>query len=170
MCTTSAFFAHRQPLLFRPLVFSRAPGCGARRGAARTLGASLGPVRAPWRPLWEFKVAASWLFSRDRFPPSQSQAGRWKPRKTNDQQVLACSTLCNSSHFAWSSGHLAPRAWAPGHLAPRPSSRATAATLRALFFVPRCFGVCTSIYVLEDDKSKYLTNSGGLAVLRDYLC
>ena len=46
-------------------------GCGARRGPARTLHASLDPM-APWGA----------LFSRDRFPLSKSQAGSWKtPQK-----------------------------------------------------------------------------------------
>lgn len=34
----------------------------------------------PGLALWAFKVAASWLFSRDRFPPSRSQAGPRNPQ------------------------------------------------------------------------------------------
>ena len=49
-------FAHRRRFLFWPLAFSRALGCGARRVAACTLGASLGPGRGPWRVLCAFKV------------------------------------------------------------------------------------------------------------------
>ena len=41
--------------MFRPRVFSRALGVGARRGPACTLGASLGAGQA----LWAFKVARS---------------------------------------------------------------------------------------------------------------
>ena len=56
-CTKCIFFAHRQRFISRPRVFPRALGCGARRGPARTLGASLGPGRAPWRVVWALKVA-----------------------------------------------------------------------------------------------------------------
>ena len=44
-----AFVPSRSAFLPRSRVFSRALGCGARRGAACTPGASLGPGRAPWR-------------------------------------------------------------------------------------------------------------------------
>ena len=58
-CSKYAFFQHWRPLLFRPRVFLRALGCGVRRGAACTLGASLAHGRASWRVLWAFKVARS---------------------------------------------------------------------------------------------------------------
>ena len=41
------FVARSPPFLFRPRVFPRAVGCGARRGRACTLGVSFGPGRAP---------------------------------------------------------------------------------------------------------------------------
>ena len=78
-CTKCTFCEYRQPLLFRPRVFSRALGCGHEGGPRVHYGASVAPRRVPWRALWAFKVAASWLFLRDRFPPSQTQAGPWKP-------------------------------------------------------------------------------------------
>ena len=73
-CTAATFYFPTEGL------FSRALGCGTRRGqGACTLHASLTSGRAPWPALWAFKVATSWLFSRDRFPSSQSQASPWKP-------------------------------------------------------------------------------------------
>lgn len=53
------------------------PGAGT---PSCILHADLGPGRALWRALSALKVAASWLFSRYRFPSSQSRAGPWKPR------------------------------------------------------------------------------------------
>ena len=52
------FFAHWRPFLSRPWVFPRALGCGARRGPACTLGASLGPGWTPWCVLLAFKFAS----------------------------------------------------------------------------------------------------------------
>ena len=66
-CTKCTFYSHGHAFLFRPRAFSRALGCGARTGPACALRRKLGPGRAPWRALWAFSVAASWLFSRDRF-------------------------------------------------------------------------------------------------------
>ena len=43
------FFIHGPPFLFRPRVFPRALSCGARRGAACTLGACFRSGWAPWR-------------------------------------------------------------------------------------------------------------------------
>ena len=115
---------------------------------ACTLGASWGPGRAPWRVLWASKVAASWLFSRGRFPPSHSLAGRREPsnKKAGFRMFRA---EYDSSHLAWSPGHLRPRAWSPGrlatwHLGPpcvQQQSR----------FESRCFCVCTW-YTFQDDK------------------
>ena len=42
VCTKLTFFAHRIPFLFRPRVFSRALGCGARRGPAWYTGRKFG--------------------------------------------------------------------------------------------------------------------------------
>ena len=57
VCTKMTFFACRQAFLFRPRNLSRALGRWARRGAACTLGAILGPGRAPWRVFSAFEVA-----------------------------------------------------------------------------------------------------------------
>ena len=57
---------------------SRLRGTQGARLYNTRYGASLGPGRAPSRVLWAFEVAASWLFSRNRVPPRQSQAGPWK--------------------------------------------------------------------------------------------
>ena len=79
-CTAATFYFPTEGL------FSRALGCGTRRGqGACTLHASLTSGRAPWPALWAFKVATSWLFSLDRFPSSQSQASPWK---TNTVQLV----------------------------------------------------------------------------------
>ena len=51
LCTKCTFFARLHALLGRPRVVSRAVGCGTRKGAACTPGASLGPGRAPCRAL-----------------------------------------------------------------------------------------------------------------------
>lgn len=67
------FFSQRHPFLFQPRVFSLILGCAACRGAASTLRSKIEP-----RPgsvaralgVQRSKVAWSWLFSRDRFPPS----------------------------------------------------------------------------------------------------
>ena len=86
-----------------------------------------------------------------------------KPTKKYDQQVLACSyAVCNSSHLAWSPGHLALRAWSPGHLLLRPSSRATAVTLRAHFFVPRCFCACDRGWQMEISHSGAIGFASGI--------
>ena len=42
LCTKCTVFAYGQHFLFRPRIFSRAVGCGARRGGACTLHANLG--------------------------------------------------------------------------------------------------------------------------------
>ena len=70
--------------------------------------------------------------------PEPSRTTETQPKKMN----LRCKfrmfcAVCNSSHLAWPSGHLATR----------PSSRATAVTLRVRFFVPRCFRVYVRIRV-----------------------
>ena len=57
-------------------------GCGARRGPARTLHASLDPM-APWGA----------LFSRDRFPLSKSQAGSWKTPQKIFVSIWCCITV-----------------------------------------------------------------------------
>ena len=60
ICTcTRALFLHIGNDVYRPRVFPRAFGCGTLRGAACTLGVSLGPGRAPWRVVWAFKVSRS---------------------------------------------------------------------------------------------------------------
>ena len=75
MSEMHCFWEHCQAFLFRPREFSRALGCGASRYVA-----TLGPGRAPWQVLWVFKVArARCSFLRVHFPPSESQAGGWKP-------------------------------------------------------------------------------------------
>ena len=51
------FLALRHFFPFRPRVFPRALGSGARREPARTPHASLGPGRRPWYVLWGFKLA-----------------------------------------------------------------------------------------------------------------
>ena len=43
ICMECTFFAHSHALLFRSRVFSRALGCGARRGPACTLRSKIGP-------------------------------------------------------------------------------------------------------------------------------
>ena len=53
------FFAHRRFFLFRPRVFSRALGSGARREPARTPRRRCSPGRGPWYVLWGFKVACN---------------------------------------------------------------------------------------------------------------
>ena len=139
------FFCTSATFSFPAAVVSRALDCGVHRGAACILHASLGPGRAPWRALWAFKVVASWLFSRDCFPPSRSQAGRWKPAQKNRTPGfrMFCAVY-NSSHLAWLLGHLTLER---GRLASwpsrTPSSRAIAVTLRAYFFVSRCICVCS---------------------------
>ena len=82
ICMKYTFLAHWQAVLPRPWVFSRPFGCGACKWGACTLAASLVPGRAPWRVLWGFKVERAGFVSRDRLPPSQSQAGPWKPHNS----------------------------------------------------------------------------------------
>ena len=77
------FFSQRHPCLFQPRIFSLVLGCAACRGGACTLRSKIGP-----RPgsvaralgVQRSQVAWSWLCARDCFPPSQSQAGPWKPQ------------------------------------------------------------------------------------------
>ena len=102
------------------------------------------------------------------FRRARAEHDNGTPHNKNEKQIFAFSLLCLSTSVHVS--QLAPRlvtwlpstssvvAWPPGQLAPRPSSRATAVTLRARFFEPRCFSVCTSVF--EDDKWKHPTNSG----------
>ena len=56
---------------------------------------------------------------------------------------------------------VAPRlvAWPPGHLVPRPSSRGTKVTLRAHFFVPRCFCACMCSSMTNINISKTAVQS-----------
>ncbi|CAM9225965.1 unnamed protein product, partial [Laminaria digitata] len=130
MCMNCTFFCSLATFSGRES-FLALSAAGHAGGPRVHYGACLSPGRAPWRVLWASKIARAGPFSRDRFPPSQSQAGRWKPKQKNyksPHQVFACSAVYNSSHLAWSRGHLAPR------LSSRLSSRATAVTLRAHLF------------------------------------
>ena len=101
-CTIFTFFAHWRPFFFRPRVFPRAPGCEARRGDTCTLGASLGPGRAPWRVLGAFEVGASFI-SFLFFCPSHllSSPGAWCLRSA--KRFVFMVTCNESSPFLSSS-------------------------------------------------------------------
>ena len=103
-----------------------------------------------------FKVAKSGKQSRGGVPPNHSQAGQWKTTQNRTPAGFHISSaVYNSSHLAWPFHILSVAAWAPGHLAAWPSSRATIiVTLRARFFMPRCFRVCTYKCAFEDDNGK----------------
>ena len=107
----------------RPRVFPRALGCGAPRGAAGTLGASLGPGRAPSRTLWAFKVTRAGNWPRDRFSPSKSRAGQQKPHNLRCVIFAFCSAAAASCLH-----HTVPQAltlstlWQPRHNSSRTSS------------------------------------------------
>ena len=60
-------------------MFSRALGCGARRGPAYTLRLSLGPVRPPWRVLWASKATRAGSFSRDCVPRRRATQDHGNP-------------------------------------------------------------------------------------------
>ena len=79
-------------------LFSRSRLRGTQGARVYTINRRLGPGRASWRALWAFKVGESWLFSRDRCAPSQSQAGRWKSTQENDFFSSALAVY-NSSHL-----------------------------------------------------------------------
>ena len=66
-------FAYCHAFLLRPRVFSRALTAGHAGSPCAHNGARLGPGRAPWRAIWAFHVAGSWLFTRDRFPPHRTR-------------------------------------------------------------------------------------------------
>ena len=63
------------------------------------MGARLGSSRAPWRALFALEVARDGSFSRDRFPPSQSRPGPWKPH--NFSKILALLLLYHTVPPAW---------------------------------------------------------------------
>ena len=120
-----AFFAHCPAFHFWPRVFSRALGCGERRGAACTqrhkCGSRPGSVaRAPG-----VQSRASWqviMGSLSAEPePSMTMEPHTTKMKNRFSRVLCCvyQLVCtyHSSHLAWSPGYLAPRVWSPGHLA-----------------------------------------------------
>lgn len=80
------FFAQCLAVIFRPRFFSLSRLRGTQMACmqmacmqmvcAYTNGATLRSGRAPWRVRLAFKVAGSWLFSRDRFGPrARAQEG-----------------------------------------------------------------------------------------------
>ena len=92
-------FPEYKSFLCRPRVFSRALGCGARRGAPVCDGASVGPGGAPWRVLWAFKVAKSGKYPQGRFPRSQSRPRQWK---TNISRFPSTEPRQNNTRFKFS--------------------------------------------------------------------
>ena len=163
--------AHWKTLLFQPSVFSRALDCGERSGAACTHGASLGPDRAPWRVLVAFKVARAGSLSRDQFPPSQSQAGRWKPthkQKKTQWPVFACSAVYNTSPGRLATSHLERgrvATWLArtSALLACNSSHASSSFLRDTVVFVR---VCVQGWQIEISKKKAVQ----LILLREYCC
>ena len=135
VCTKCTFFAHLHAMLGQPLAFPRALGCGARTGAACTLGASVGP--APGSVARALGVSRNLASNHGiAFPRAKSMQDDGNPhRKTNIRTAhfRIFSAVYNSSHLAC--GRLAT--WSSRTSLP---SRATAVTLRARFFVPRCYG------------------------------
>ena len=134
----SFFFAHWKDLSSSGRGSFLALSVAGHAGNPRSFySASLGPNRASWSVLWAFIVARSWLFSRGRSPPSQSQPERWKPTEKkserNNQQVFAC--FC----CEYDSSHL------------RGSHVTTAASLQAFPFVAAtndafaCVRACLSV-------------------------
>ena len=87
----SFLFAFACPALPAAGLFSRSRLRGTQAPRVYTTS-QVWARSAPWRVLWAFKAAASWLFSRDRFPPSQSQARPWKPQ-TDLKKYIFCSPL-----------------------------------------------------------------------------
>ena len=83
LCTISDihFFCTILAVIFRPRFFSLSRLRGTQMACmqmvcAYTNGATLRSGRAPWRVRLAFKVAGSWLFSRDRFGPrARAQEG-----------------------------------------------------------------------------------------------
>lgn len=133
----------------RPRVISGPLGRGARRWAACTLRASLGPGGLPWRALRRFEVAASWLLSRYRFQPIQSQAGRYcrNPRNLNEtvsRFSRVCSSACSISNLAWP-----PRTSTPSHV--QQLSRVEL----FLSSVPPCSAACVCFRITTGISDKY---------------
>ena len=95
-------------------LFSRSRLWGTQEGCVYH-GARVGPVRAPCRMIWSFKVARAGKQSRDRFPPSQSQAGRWKPN--NFLQGEGCCNFAPSPRVLLYTTHRARSTTSTGHVA-----------------------------------------------------
>ena len=65
---------------------------GRARGARVHYGASLGPGRAPWRVLWEFKVASWPFFTRSLLFATPRRPGPWKPHNFSYSLCCCCIT------------------------------------------------------------------------------
>ena len=78
ICMECTFFAHSHALLFRSRVFSRALGCGARRGPACTHGASFGPWPCSVARALGVQSHSSWQVITGMHSASPSLAGQWK--------------------------------------------------------------------------------------------
>ena len=97
-CIKCPFFALWQAFLFRPRIFSRALGCGARGGGACALRCNFWPRPGSEAHVLGVRSRASWLFFTGFLSAMPRRPGPWTPHNfSNSRPAAAASHRASSS-------------------------------------------------------------------------